>query len=1097
MKFISLHTHTSFSYGDGHKLPEDHVKRVKDLGMDAMALTEHGNTSSHVQFEKAAQKHGIKPIFGVEAYVAPPNTKAKFHQTILAMNENGYRQLNRLVTRSYSEGFFHYPTIHQDWLLDPELTSDMILLSGCADSWLSCTLAGGKSLGDRLVDTVSLDDQLSELLNAGKDEAYDRLVDAVYERFQDGLSLAKTFQEVYGDRYYLEVQLFDNYARTRYLNQKIEEIHRETGIPIVATADVHYPHPEDWEIQRLSNAIQWKKSVDDLAKNRDYEAGKAAYPLSDQEVVQRLRATGLADTTIKAAILNTREVAARCNVTLPKTSPVRYSESDGTDQEAQRILKKRIMEGIAFRKETSDTFAKDFAEREDEYKARVKKELDVILPKGFSDYFLVNEQVIGWAKNNGIAVGPGRGSAASSLICYLLRLTEINPIEFPQMVFERFLDPGREDDPDIDTDYQDDRRNEVFEYMREIYGDENVGNIGNFSRFRGRTAVKSAGKALQVPFSDTETFANLIGTPAFGDPREFDSAEDAAASFEEAGRVVMEYPDMKLAYRLEGDMRGLGIHAAGMVISNNPISETCAIYRRKKSNGDEAEVIAYDKRDAGYLKMLKLDCLGLLTMTIVAHVIDMVDELDLDVLYNLPRDDEKVLKAFADDDLTGIFQFEGRSTRGIVKDIFLGKNRTPTFMQLADINALSRPGSLSSGMTRQYISVENGGSRKSIHPVVDEILGETNGCLVYQEQVMKIGSQFGGLDDSEIGRLRKIIGAKQAGGAFDAFWAKFRDGAKKLHGAEESKAKEVWDYMAASASYLFNVSHAISYALVAYWTMYLKVYYPAEFFAASLRSAAKKGKQKGKADPQLLLLQDAAAHGLTISPPTIFSEVSWSPNEERTGLQAGFTQIPRVGERLAIRMIETREESSLDREAQAAKGWDLFVEDTPGFGEKAKETAMQMQQSLDPFDINLTNDATYSVIQAIEEGFIPLSHPDATSASIPKQEGEYVTYIGHVVTVKIIDHLAEMRQRENLTQQEILDKVDSPELAIKAKIICADPGGTEVHVNVSRFRYPNLADEISEIQSKGVYVVHAEGIANAGFGPAVQAHTLTTIQLEE
>ena len=580
--------------------------------MSAMALTEHGNTSSHVQFEKAANKHEIKPIYGVEAYVAPPKTKRKFHQTILAMNENGYRQLNRLVTRSWSEGFYYEATTDPEWLLDPEQTSDLLLLSGCADSWLSCTIAGGKSLGEPLTP-----EQCDALLS---DE------DALSEHLQEAVNLIERFQEVYGDRYYLEVQVFDNYFRTCFINKCMEHLSRETGVPLVATADVHYPNPEDWEVQRLSNGIAWANSVEQLAQNRDYEAGNASYPTSDRQVIDRLLKTGMSPASMKPAILNTGKIAERCNVVLPKTSPVRYSESDGTDEGAQKLLKKQVLEGIKFRRETSEVFDKDFSNRESEYKERIKKELSVILPKGFSDYFLINEQVIGWAKDQGIAVGPGRGSAASSLICYLLRITEVNPMNFPQMVFERFLDPSREDDPDIDTDYQDDRRNEIFEYMRGIYGEENVGNIGNFSRFRGRTSIKTSGKTLGVPYPLTEDYANLIGVPAYGDPREFDTAEDTAESFDEAGAIVKEYPDLKLAYRLEGDMRGLGVHAAGMVISNEPISETCAIYKRVKSNGDGTEVIAYDKRDAAYLNMLKLDCLGLLTMTIIADTIDFVNE---------------------------------------------------------------------------------------------------------------------------------------------------------------------------------------------------------------------------------------------------------------------------------------------------------------------------------------------------------------------------------------------------------------------------------------------------------------------------------------
>lgn len=465
--------------------------------------------------------------------------------------------------------------------------------------------------------------------------------------------------------------------------------------------------------------------------------------------------------------------------------------------------------------------------------------------------------------------------------------------------------------------------------------------------------------------------------------------------------------------------------------------------------------------------------------------------MKLEELYDLPFDDEKVLRAFAEDDLTGIFQFEGRATRTVVKDIFSGTNKIPDFMTLADINALSRPGSLVSGMTRQYISVERGGKKDSIHPVVDEILGETNGCLVYQEQVMKIGQEFGGLDDTEIGRLRKIIGAKQAGGAFEEFWIKFRDGASKHHEVKEDLARQVWDYMAASSSYLFNVAHAISYAVVAYWTMYLKVYHPVEFFASSLRTAATKGKVKGKADPQLLLLQDAVSHGLTVSPPhPAISEVTWSPNAENTGVIAGFSQIPKVGLKTAQRIVDARDKMSPFEPVS----WDNLVKDAPGFGPKSAEVAREMESKADPFGINLTNSATQTVIDAIHEGEAVLEMPDCTSASIPSQEGEPVTYLGHVVSVKLIDVIGEMRTRKNLTTEEVLDTLESPELSTKAKIVCADSGGTEVHVNVSRFQYPKLKDEIDEI-GDGVYAVHVFGKANNGFGPSVQAENLTAIEL--
>lgn len=1040
--------------------------------MKSIALTEHGTVSSHVQLEKAANELGIKPIFGCEIYVAEPNTKPKFHQTVLALNENGYRQLSRLVTRSYSEGFYHSPTVHPEWLLDPELTSDLVVLSGCADSWLSCTLAGGKGLGPRIFEEEGWEDDSEE-------------------RLQKAVTLAERFQEVYGDRFYLEVQRFKNYDRTRYLNQNISQISHELGIPMVATADVHYTHPDGWEAQRLSNGIKWAKTVDQLAESRDYAASPCTFPLTDKEMVLDLMGTGLSKQESVDAVKETAKIADRCNVVLPKTEPVRASESDGTKIGAQKLLLQAVREGTKYRRETSGKFNEHYLANSEDYKARIKKELKTILPKDFADYFLINKEIIGWAKDNGIVVGPGRGSAAGSLVCYLLRLTEVNPMEFPMMVFERFLDPGRSDFPDIDTDYQDDRRNEVFEYARRTYGEENVGNIANFSRFRGKSAIKSAAKALEIPAHIAEEYSKYISEAPFGDSREFSTAEDAAGAFPEAEKILNDYPDLKLAFKLEGDQRSLGIHAAGMVISNAPISDTCAIYKREKTNGDSSEVIAYDKRDAEYLNMLKLDCLGLLTMTIVADTLKLADKLTLEDLYDLPFDDERVLRSFAEDDLTGIFQFEGRATRTVVKDIFSGTDKVPTFMTLADINALSRPGSLVSGMTRQYISVERGASQDSIHPVVDEILGETNGCLVYQEQVMKIGQEFGGLDNTEIGMLRKIIGSKQAGGAFEEFWIKFRDGAAKAHGVKEDLSRRVWDYMAASSSYLFNVAHAISYAVVAYWTMYLKVYHPIEFFAASLRTASQKGKVKGKTDPQLLLLRDAVQHGLTVSPPhPTISEATWAPNAEGTGVTAGFSQISKVGIKTAEAMIATRETLSVFEPVT----WEDYVKETPGFGPKSAETAREMEEKPDPFDINLTNNATQTVIEAIQEGEAMLEMPDSTSASIPSQEGEYVTYLGHVVAVKNIDVIGEMRTRKNLTTEEVLATLEAPELSTKAKIICADSGGTEVHVNISRYQYPKLKSEIDEL-GDGVFAVHVTGKANNGFGPSIQAETMTAIEL--
>lgn len=1074
MKFVSLHHHTSHSHGDGHGLPSDHAARVKELGMAGFALTEHGNTSSHVQHEQACLELGLKPLFGLEAYVSQPGERRKFHQTILAENEEGYRNLCHLTSESW-EDFHQFPTVHPSQLFDPEATKGLIILSGCADSMLSCAIAGGKGFGDPLTE--------EEIDNLTEDE--------VRLRTARGAKVAKKFQDTFGDRYFIEVQPFHGYFRTRFLNRVLVEIAETLGIPIVGTADVHYPHEADWQVQRLSNAIRWHRTVEELAEGRDYAASPCTLPESDEEYLSWLTTAGLSREQAEVALDNTQVIFERCSVTLPKTPPVRYSESDGTSEHAAALLRNAIADGISWRIDSNPRFAERWERDRQLYAERIRKELSTILPKDFADYFLVNQQVISWAKDNGVAVGPGRGSAASSLVCYLLRITEIDPMEFPEMVFERFLDPSRSDDPDIDTDYADEDRYKVFEFMRGVYGVSNVGNLGNFNRYRGKSAVKAAGKALKVPIPEVEAFAEMITETPFGDPREFNTIEDAEEAFPEAKKIMEKHPELRLAREIEGDMSNLGIHAAGMVVSNLPISDTCSIYKRTKSNGDESEVIAYDKRDAGYLRMLKLDCLGLKTMQIVSDTIEMVDspDLTLETLYALPFTDEKTLKAFGEDDLTGIFQFEGRTTRGIVKDIYLGKDKYPDFRNLADINALSRPGSLTSGMTGRYVKVENGDDVQKIHPAVDEVLSQTNGCLVYQEQVMKIGKVFGGLADDEIGRLRKIIGAKQMGGAFESFWEKFKSGAERLHGAPEALSRQVWDFMAASASYLFNVSHAISYAAVAYWTMYLKVHYPAEFYVASLRSASKKGKVKGKADPELLLLKDAVQHGLTVSPPhPATSGFSWTVSEDRTGVMAGFTQIDGIGQTVGRALTENQSESCT---------WDDHVSNVKGFGAKAKEKAEALASKPDPFDIDLTSSAILTVERKIFENETDLGQPDCSGATIPSKDGQPVAFLGHVVSVKIIDVIGEMRQRENMTTEEVKSTLKNPELATKAKIVCADLSSTEVHVNISRFNYPMMKDEIAEIDPKKVFLVHATGTAANYVGPAVQADTITAIEMED
>lgn len=1052
MRFINLHGHTSFSNQDGHGTPQQHVDRVKELGMSALALTEHGNTSSHVQLEQAAIKAGIKPIYGCELYVALPKTRAKFHQTVLAMNQDGYRQLNRLVSAGWRETFAGSMSVNPRDLLKPRDVNGLIVLSGCADSWLSCLLAGGKSLGPKLD------------LAAGVDKI------ELQQRFEKALYLVDVFQRCYGDRYYLELQPFSYYDRTCYLNERLQELSEKTGVPLVATCDVHYHEPGGWRVQQLANALGWGKTFEEVGANRDYAASECTFPESDEYLTKRLVSAHVTTENAETAIDNTRIIADRCNVILPKTNPIRVSFNiDGTDHAAVELLKQSLLKGLQFRFHNFPEFAAHYKAHASEYKARINKEFGVIQAKGFADYFLINQQIISWAKNQGIVVGPGRGSAAGSLVCYLLQITEINPMLYPNMLFERFLDPGREDAPDIDTDYQDSRRKEIFDYARATYGEENVGNIGNFNRYRGKTAVKDTARALRIPLAKAEQFAGYIGDTPHGSPREFNSAEDAATVFHICSKMIQQYPDWKLAFSLEGDQKTMGVHAAGMVLSNSKISDTCAIYRRKKAGEEDySEIIAFDKRDAAYLNMLKLDCLGLSTMTLVGDAIDMIEGVSLQDIYRLTPDDPKVLQKWVDDDLTGVFQFEGATTRKIVQQVCTGLEGT-NFSVLSDINALSRPGAMTSGMTAQYIKVANGASPRLIHPIIDALLTDTNGCLVYQEQVMRIGKEFGGLSDHEIGRLRKIIGAKQQGGAFEEFWVKFRDGAKALHGVDEQLSRQVWDWMAASSNYLFNIAHAVSYTTIAYWCAWLKTYYPLEFYTAALRVASGKGSVKGKMSPEKVLLLDAVKHGVKVLPPDITRcEADWSA-AEGGGIMGGLKQIKGLGAKTTASIMDYMT-------SHEVKGWSDLQKAVRGLGPKTVQRCQAFCESSDPFDLALSSRVAVAVTKEVRWAVNPF-----TAEELQKFDGQKVRFAGQVLSVTHIDVVADLAERKGVTRTEVLEGLKRPDFVTRARVIALDPCGGEFRMTVNRFVYPQVEQQLRKFDDKGVWGVVASGVANAEF----------------
>lgn len=820
---------------------------------------------------------------------------------------------------------------------------------------------------------------------------------------------------------------------------------------------------------------------------------------------------------------------------------------------SDRLLRKWMDFGIDYRIKTNPRFAKDYFAREEAYVERGKMELDVIAGLDFSDYFLVTSDIVRHAKDvQRQACGPGRGSAAGSLTCFGTRITEINPMSFPLMVFERFLDPGRPDYPDIDLDFADPKL--IFDYAAEKYGPEYVAHIGNFNRFRGRTSVADVGSTYGVPPDEVKKLKALIVDRGDGDARENDSVEDAIDAFAEARDIVDRYPMLKYAIELEGDIKKHAMHAAGCVISNTPIEETCAVYTRENSKGESVSVVAFDKRDAEHVGMLKLDVLGLSTAAMIGDCVDMIDGLTLEDVYAMPYDDPRVLQGFVDCDLTGIFQFDGRTTRSIANQIFEQDQGKPNpdvdFMTLADINALSRPGSLISGMTAKYVSVQQGKAAPAVyHKVVNPIYSMTNGCLVYQEQVMKTGSIVGGFPDTKVGALRKIIGKKKAGGAFEEFFVAFRDGAKELHKMSEADARQLWEFMSASASYLFNVAHAVSYAVIAYWCMWFKVYHPAQFYAASLRQVQGKNDWR---ELQYALLQDAVSHGINVLPPNLHvSGATWEVVGD-SSLRAGFTQIDGVGEAKVPLILKWREERATPPEEMTGvvdfkllgydwkdlqytgpvkrkrqvpcepyiaevqktrtledgtkEKWIDHVErdwvheeyiavpssGVSGLGPARIASIIAFTESDDPFGLSAVRTSIDAVTNAILLGHIDREAPDANAIELSAKWDEKVVFVGLIKEVQIIDVVESERKRLNKTAEEVLAGMDQPNLATRARIVATDQTGEMVHVNLSRFAYPQFADDLKEIVPKRD-VVYAMGISRQGFGPTVQARHVDII----
>jgi DNA polymerase-3 subunit alpha len=979
--------------------------------MSALALTEHGNVASHVKLEIAASKTGVKPIYGCELYTGyideERRTQQKNHLTVLARDADGYRNLLRLVSRAGSDGFYYYPTADGQML--EEHKSGLVVLSGCQGSLLFTSLMGGK----------------------GIDPA-----DASYRRAK---RVARQFKASLGDAYYIEVQAFPELDDTRTANPLLARIARELRIPLVATMDVHYTTVREREMQQVLHNVRGggRKTLEEQAREWGYKAALAP-PASDRAIYRRLRKTGLSHDDSVRAILNTESIAEGCNVELPRLPTIRFPTDH--PRGAMGEWEHRIREG--WRSRGFDALTG--RARRDAVR-QLRKERRIVEQKDFIDYFLVVADVVVWAKNNGIGVGPARGSAAASLICYLLRITEVNPMEYPNLVFERFIDVTREDLPDIDLDFDSHKRGEIRDYLVGRYGRDCVNNIGTFSTYKSKLALDDVARVHSIPKYEVEKVKALLIERSSGDLRASATIEDTFDYFDDARAVLEEYPRLRDAVELEGNIKGFGIHAAGIVVSNGPITDVASVVERTV-DGELRTVVAMDKYDAERQGLLKLDLLGLSTVSMLVEACRQV-EMPFADLYGMRLDDERVIDGFRKNDVTGIFQFEGRATRSIN-----GALKPDSFQEIADISALSRPGPLHNGASAEYIAIKTGKKIPEVrHEIIRDITEFTKYQVIYQEQILRIVREVGKFSWTHAAYIRKIISRKLGDAEFNRQWETFLTGALE-NGLSEDEAKDIWGLCITAGSYAFNYAHCVAYGMLGYWCMWFKVYHPEAFYVAALRELPKghagggyAGQRTFVQDKHLGLMKDAANRGIEIAPPDLVrSGVTWERGVPGQ-IVGGFSQVPGIGEKTASAIIESREQAPFSSWADLTR--------VKGIGPKTAERIVEFAHHDDPFGIKRL--PRLIARAQLEFDRLGVPEPTHTANDVPYESGQdlAVVWAGVVVHRNLRDIFEVNRARtgEELKEADVKD----PHLN-EWMILSCDDGGEILSARIDRWRYPKM-----------------------------------------
>jgi DNA polymerase-3 subunit alpha len=841
MKFVHLHTHSHYSLLDGLAKIDDLIARCKDHKMEAVALTDHGVLYGAVEFYKKARKAGIKPILGIEAYVAPRDRFSREagekynHLILLAENNTGWQNLIKLSTKSHLEGYYYKPRIDKDLLR--EYHEGLIALSACL---------GG---------------EVAQALLAGKHEEATRV--------------AKEYEEIMGKgNYFLEIQKHPNIKDSEQIESALVALSQETGIPLVATQDSHYMRSEDAEYQDVLLAVQTGVTVNDKERLSMKEDDFSF--ISGEEAEKKFSAIG--GSMGLEAVARTAEIAERCNVKLELDRILlpHFEKPDG--KSANEYLRELV------ESKTENRFPKE--KQTTEVRERIEYELGVIATTGFADYFLIVQDLTGWAKDHGISVGPGRGSAAGSIVSYILGITDLNPLAYG-LLFERFLNPERIQMPDIDIDFADTRRDEVLAYAREKYGEDHVAQIITFGTMAARAAIRDAGRAMGLAYSFCDQIAKLIPFNL--------GIKDSIEKVPEIKEFYDTNADAKrlleTARHLEGVARHASVHACGTVISKEPLTNHVPLQFAPQDK--ERIITQFEMHSVEDLGLLKIDFLGLKNLTIIQETIKLIKELkDVDIdISRIPLDDAKTFDLLRTGETTNVFQFESSGMRRYMKDL-----KPSELEDLIALVALYRPGPME--LIPSFIKRKHGEERiEYLHPRLEPILKTTYGIGVYQEQMMQIARDLAGYTLPEADTLRKAIG-KKIKSLLDEQKGKLTKG-MVAGGIPEKIAKEIWELFPPFARYGFNKSHAACYALIGYQTAYLKAHYPEELMASSLNA------ELHDLDRISFLVSEAKQQKLDILPPDInLSFVNFAP--EGPQIRFGLLAIKNVGEEITKQIIEER-----------------------------------------------------------------------------------------------------------------------------------------------------------------------------------------------